>query len=394
MRLVRYLLLFLLVAAVGGFTMVFGPSILERYRSTHEHAAHERYQCAMHPQIISDRPGNCPICQMPLQRVDDAGTPIAANARKPLFYRHPMRADVSSPVPARDEMGMDYIPVYADDLSGKSSGVPGHASFDLPLERQQLIGVRRTKVERRALDEEIRAVGRVAYDPSLYQAIVEYREALIARNRIKDSDLPEAHDGAGSIVRAAALRLRQLGVGEQQMREIAESGRDPVNLLLPGKSIWVYAQVYEYEIDLVRAGAAATITAPSAPGKTFTARVASVDPILNVATRTARVRMQVATPDANLRPESFVQVKIRIPSAPGLVIPSDAVLHTGEQQVVFVVEGDGSFEPRAITVGRESQGSTEVLSGLKEGEEIVTSANFLIDSESRFRAALAAFARK
>ena len=391
------LLLIVLGAVIGGAAVYFGSPAVDRLlQSAAEHPSAGRYQCPMHPQIVSDKPGICPICQMKLQRVDEAEQPAQAERaeRKPIFYRHPMRPDVTSPVPAKDEMGMDYIPTYMDDLGGAQSEVPGHAAFTLSGERQQLIGVRKARVERKPLEEEIRAVGKVAYDPGLYQAIVEYREAITAKQRLKDSRLPEAHEGANAVVRAATLRLKQMGVSEQQIREIGEAGRDPVNLLLPGKSVWVYAQVYEYESDLVRPGAAATLTAPSLPGRTFAARVTSVDPILDAQTRTARVRMQVATPGEELRPESFVQVKIQVPSPPRLVIPSDAVLHTGEHQIVFVVKGEGTFEPRSIVLGRETQGHVEVLSGLDEGDEIVTSANFLIDSESRFRAALAAFEKR
>lgn len=391
------LLLFALFVGAGAAAVFVGPDALQKLRSEHSVGAHAaKYQCAMHPQIVSDEPGNCPICQMKLQRVDDGVSAAAAQApaeRKPLFYRHPMRPDISSPVPAKDEMGMDYIAVYMDDLSAENSAVPGHAAFTLPTDRQQLIGVRRSRVERKGLDEEIRAVGKVAYDPALYQAMVEYREAQTARQHLQGSSLSEAHEGANAVLRASTLRLRQLGVSDQQLREMSESGKDPVNLLLPGKSVWIYAQVYEYESDLVRPGATATITAPSLPGRTLTARVTSVDPILDATTRTARVRMQVATPDSELRPGSFVQVKIRVPSPPRLVIPNDAVLHTGEHDVVFVVQGEGRFEPRSVTIGRETQGHAEILTGLSEGEEIVTSANFLIDSESRFRAALAAFGK-
>src|SRR5579862_4475070 len=200
------------------------------------------YQCAMHPQIVSDQPGTCPICGMKLERVDDpalaARRQAGAGTRgAPLFYRHPMRPDVTSPVPAKDEMGMDYVPVYEADVAG-TSDVPGHAAFTLSAARQQLIGVTRARVERRRLDGEIRAVGVVAYDPALYQAIVEYREALEARRQLGESAMSEARRGADAIVRAAVLRLRQLGIADQQLPAIAAAEQGPANLLLPGKTAW------------------------------------------------------------------------------------------------------------------------------------------------------------
>ena len=391
------------------------------------------YQCAMHPQIVSDKPGICPICQMRLMPVEEvapseaaarssddassaapasavdasagpaspangaaaasgaAGVPVAAGEHgKPLFYRHPMRADVTSPVPAKDEMGMDYIPVYEHEVSGAASEVPGHAPFTLSVERQQLIGVRRDVVRRRPLEIEIRAVGKVAYDPQLYQAVVEYREALKAKAQIQNSPWAGARDGASALLRGAALKLRQQGISDAQLAVLAKEG-DPVNLLLPGKSIWVYVQVYEYEFELVRPGQPLTITAPSLPGRSFAASIVAIDPIVNATTRTARVRALVPTPDADLRPETFVHAYVRVPLGETLAVPEDAVLDTGERQIVFVVRGPGTFEPRAVRLGREAQGYYEVLAGLEEGDEVVTSANFLIDSESRFRAALAAF---
>src|SRR5438477_7404062 len=137
-----------------------------------------RYQCAMHPQIVSDEPDICPICGMRLQKVEGPSEGEAQQKGKIVFYRHPMRPDITSPTPAKDEMGMDYIPVYESELSGGEGAVPGHAAFTLSPERQQLIGVKTEEVERRPLDVEIRTVGKVAYDPGLYQAFVEYREAL------------------------------------------------------------------------------------------------------------------------------------------------------------------------------------------------------------------------
>ena len=344
-----------------------------------------RYQCAMHPQIVSDKPGVCPICQMTLQRVDDQ----PGGRGRIVFYRHPMRPEVTSPRPAKDEMGMDYVPVYEEDLRGEGE-IPGHAAFTLSAERQQLIGVRTDTVERRSLAVAIRAVGKVAYDPGLYQAIVEYREALRAKSALAGASMPEARAGADTLVRAAALKLRQQGISEAQVRDMA---RDPVSLLLPGKETWIYAQVYEYEIELVQPGQEMVVTVPSLPGRTFRATVVAVDPIVNATTRTARVRARVSTPDVVLRPETFVNVALQVPLGEKVAVPEGAVLDTGRQRIVFVVQGEGRFAPRAVELGREAQGWYEVLDGVAPGERVVTSANFLIDSESRFRSAVAAFAK-
>lgn len=392
--------LLLAVASVGG---LYALGMLPHGESSSMTGRAEKgvYQCAMHPQIVSDEPGICPICQMKLQRVDDAEgggategrEAVSSAARKPKFYRHPMRADVVSSEPAKDEMGMAYIPVYEDEPQANGTDVPGHASFTLTAERQQLIGVTKARIERRPLEIEIRAVGRVAYDPKLYQAVVEYREATRSKRGIADSPLREAQSGADALVRGARLKLRQLGLSEDQIGMVTKGTGDPVELLLPGKSVWVYAQVYEYEAPLVKPGQAMVVTSPALPGVRFTTQVMAIDPILDPMTRTTRVRGLVSTPDATLRPESFVDVTIKVPLGEKLAVPEESVLDTGDHQIVFAVKDDGIFEPRAVALGREAQGYYEVQSGLSEGEQVVTSANFLIDSESRFRAALAAYKR-
>lgn len=395
----RFAILLLLLVA-GGLGYAVRPHLDQWQRGERGAApapagSHAIYQCAMHPQIVSDRPGICPICRMTLQRVDAPEhlplPPVAAPAEHvPVFYRHPMRADVTSPVPAKDEMGMDYLPVYADD-AGPIGDVPGRAGFTLSSARQQLIGVTRAVVERRQLEGEIRAVGTVAYDPALYQAMIEYHEAVASRRALGEMALPEAAAGADAIVRAAALRLRQLGLGEPQIRALGRGAQQPLDLLLPGTTAWVYAQVYEYEMSAVRAGQRVSITAPSQPGRTYTGRVVTVDPILDPATRTARVRIDVPTPDASLRPQTFVQATIHTPTQEVVAVPVEAILPSGERHIAFVVTGEGTFTPRAVRVGQQAGGYYQVLDGLAPGEEVVTSANFLIDSESRFRAALSAF---
>jgi len=237
----------------------------------------------------------------------------------------------------------------------------------------------------------VRANGTVAYDPGLFEALIEYQQALRARAALAGSTLPEAQAGADALVRASAIRLRQKGASEQQVAAIARGDTAPLNLLLPGKSVWVYAQVYEYELGLIRPGQWMTITAPSLPGRVLGARVAGIDPILDPATRTARVRALVPTPHGELRPESFVDVVIDVPLGERLAVPEDAVLDVGTRQIVFVVRGEGEFEPRTVQLGQEAGGYREVRSGVVAGEDVVVGANFLIDSESRFRAAVSAF---
>jgi Cu(I)/Ag(I) efflux system membrane fusion protein len=342
------------------------------------------YQCSMHPQIVSREPGQCPICQMELEQVEE--TPHeqsrragAGQERRILFYRNPMNADVTSLTPMKDEMGMDYIPVYSDEGAQQGGDVPGHAAFTLTAERQQLIGVTRAKAATKDLTKVIRTAGKVAYDPDLYRAIVEYRQA--------------ARGGSPEIARAATLRLRQMGVSEDLIKVMSAPDHDPENLLLPGKEAWVYAQIYEYELDLVRTGQEVTVTAPSLTAHTYAARVVAVDSVLDSKTRTARARILVPTPERNLRPETFVHVDIEVPLGRKLAIPAEAVLDTGERQFVFVVSGPGTFEPRTVVLGPRAGGDFEVVSGVAEGEEVVASANFLIDSESRVPAPRAAFTK-
>ncbi len=306
------------------------------------------YQCSMHPQIISDKPGKCPICGMDLEPVEEttvAPTTAAPKEHKILFYRNPMRADVTSSTPMKDEMGMDYAPVYADEIDATEVNVPGHAAFTLSTEREQLIGVTRGKVELRDLTIDIRTVGQVAYDPDLYQTILEYREAL-------------HRDGAESVSGAAGLRLRQMGLSDEMIKELAGPGHDPKSLLLPGKEVWVYAQFYEYEIGLVQPGQTVKIVGPSVPGQGYTAKVVAVDPILNPTTRTARARILVATPDENLRPGTFVHVTLEIPFGKKLAVPFDAVLDTGENQIVFAVKGAGDIR---TPFGEAGPGSGRLL---------------------------------
>lgn len=303
------------------------------------------YQCPMHPQIIRSEPGTCPICGMTLQRVDDAapGGPAVA----------------------------------------------GHASIVLTPERQQAIGVTRAPVERRMLTREIRAAARVANDPGLYEALIEYREAARTRSAVSASALREPAVSGDPLVRAAVLKLRRMGIGEHELGALAAI--DPTSLILPGPRVWIYAQVFEEDVPFITPGMPVVVEVPSQPGRTYSSTVFAIDPMVSVESRTVRVRALVSTPDASLRPDTYVTAVFQASLGEQLAVPRAAILDAGTQRLVFVVTDDGRFSPREVTLGPGADGWAVVLDGLAAGEQVVTSANFLVDSESRLRAALAAF---
>lgn len=357
-----------------------------------------RYHCPMHPTYASDRPGDCPICGMRLVPIESEKSHSSAvpslatpKEKKPKFYRHPMNPEVTSPVPMQDEMGMDYVPVYEDDgeeTVGKDA-VPGLAPVQFSEQREQLIGVKTSPVVRRDLSKVIRASGRIAYDPDLYSAVVEYREALKSWKKVKQSPWAEVRERADGLVSASVLRLRQMGLSDSQIDRLGRAKRDPTNLLLAseGGSVWVYAQIFEYESGLVKTGQKMAITSVAFPGRTFYGQVVAVDTILDPETRTLRVRGEVPA-EGLLKPEMYVDVRIPISLGRRLAVPEEAVMNTGTRHIAFVRTDAGRFEPREVTVGQEAEDAVEVLAGLKEGEEVVTSSQFLIDSESKLKAAL------
>ena len=357
------------------------------YRHGHpSHAAHQeaRYHCPMHPTYVSDRPGDCPICGMKLVPIE----PQQAAPDKILYYRNPMNPQATSRVPMKDSMGMDYVPVYAEEASEAS--VPGQASTVISAKKRQLIGMKSEVVSRRHLKLTVRASGSVAYDPELYNAIAEHHSAMIARGNVKDSPWPDVHERAEALVRASALRLRQLGLSEAQIDSYTGHETVPTNLLLGGLggSVWVYAQIYEYEISLIHPGLEAAITTPAYPGKTFRGTVKSVDPNLSMETRSLRVRIEVPNPGGLLKLEMFVNAAIKADLGEKLALPESALLDSGVRKTAFVDLGEGRIEPREVRVGRQADGYYELLSGVREGETVVTTANFLIDSESKLKAAL------
>ena len=291
---------------------------------------------------------------------------------------------------------MDYVPGYAE--ARPESGAPGQAAITLSQERRQLIGMKTEPVAKRDLAAVVRASGRVAYDPDLYNAVAEHRAAVRAREKVQGSSYPDVLERSESLVRASALRLRQLGLSEEQIAECGRTDEPPVNLLVGGGghggAVWVYAQIYEFEIGMVRPGQAAEMTTPAYPGRKFRGTVKSLDPVLSSETRSLKARIEAQDPEGLLKLEMYVNTVIRVSLGWKLALPESALLDSGERKLAFVDLGGGRIEPRELSLGQEAEGYYEVLGGLREGERVVTSANFLIDSESKLKAAISGAGKK
>ncbi|HTN52912.1 MAG TPA: efflux RND transporter periplasmic adaptor subunit, partial [Anaeromyxobacter sp.] len=414
-----------------------------------------QYQCPMHPTIVQDHPGDCPICGMKLVKVEGGAAGGGQKAeRKVLFYRSPMDPKQTSPAPRKDEMGMDYLPVYSDEV-GAAPPVEGLATVDIDPSRQQLIGLTTAPVERGQVAAGWRTVGKVAidevrvhrmnvkvsgfvsnahnnfvgmaiqkgdpifclYSPELVAAQEEYLLAVRTRDGLRSGGA-RGNDG-DELVAAARRKLELWDVPESELARIQREGRPSKDVmffapasgvitrkdavdgarLVAGDTpieivdltrVWVLADVYEGELRHVKVGMPASLTLKAYPGRAFHGRVTFVDPLLDPKTRTVSVRLEFPNPGGELKPEMFGEVVLQGNARQALRIPADAVIDSGTKSVVFISLGEGRFQPREVKLGDSDGQFTEVISGVSEGERVVTRANFLIDSESRLRASLAA----
>jgi len=435
---------------VGGTLVV--PR-LHRHQARLEPAKAALYRCPMHATYTSDKPGDCPICGMKLVSLEraDADEP---SKRRIAFYRSPMDPAETSPVPRKDSMGMDFVPVYQDEVTAAGE-IYGLAGVTIDAQRQQLIGLRTAEVTRGPISGDWRTVGRVAvdetrvrkvnvkvdgfveklfvdfvgkpvrrgeplfalYSPDLLNVQNDYAMAVRMRSQL------DGGTAGDDLVAAARRRLELWDVPRSGIAHLDHGGaplRDltlvsPISGVVTAKNVvqgsriaagdtpfeitdlsqvWVLADAHESDLPRVKLGTPVSLTLEAVPNQMFQGKVSFIEPVLDAKTRTAKVRLVFANPSGELRPEMFGEVVFHTRPHLGLRVPADSIIDSGDRKVVFVAPGDGRFEPRIVQAGDSAGDLVEILSGVQATEHVVVRASFLVDSESRLKAALAALAAK
>ena len=345
------------------------------------------------------------------------------------------------------DCGMPLVPIYADEAGGgqrTTGGVAGYSNVSVPSARQQLIGVKLGKAEVRDLSRTIRTIGRVTVDErrlaqvrAKFEGFVEHLEVNFTGAAVRrgqplmsiyspdvlstENELILASRSSGqfrsTLGEAARRRLLLWDMSPGEIDQVVRTGkplrsivlRSPADGVVLTKNavagarvmptdtlyeigdlshVWILADVYESDLQYARIGQAAQVTVASVPGRTWLGRVTFLSPTLDPATRTAKVRIEIDNAGSILKPDMFADVILRAPIGSVLAVPDSAVLQTGTRSIVFVDRGNGQFEPRQVVTGARAEGFYEIRSGMVAGETVAVDANFLIDSESRLKAAV------
>ncbi len=425
-------------------------------------AGKQLWTCGMHPQVIQDEPGQCPICGMdlvPLRNQGDGGAAGTGQSgggsgeREILFYRNPMDPSITSPVPRKDDMGMDYVPVYADEAEAAASQ---GAVVTIDPAVQQNMNVTTTKVTRTDITRQIRTVGYLDYDQERMVSVTTKYPGFIEKTHVNYIGQPvkrgqplfeiyspelvqteqellsaaryvqtlsgapeEVRERSGKLLEAARQRLTWWDITADQIRRMEETGQVFRTLTVvapasgvvmkrmaglegmavrPGmevlhiadmSNLWMTVEVFEDQLAWVDVGSPATISLTYYPGETFRGRVRYIEPEVSEKTRTIQLTLAVPNPGGRLRVGMYATVTFEpVAARNAIAVPANAVLRTGERNVVIVALGDGRFAPREVVLGPQGDGFVQVLEGLNDGDEVVTSAQFLIDSESNLREAI------
>jgi len=408
-------LMFVLVAAiVGGGTVVLVPACRRDAP-----AESVEYFCAMHPQIVRDRPGDCPICGMKLEK-RQKGDAAAAHQHAPPSTSG--RTTITIPPERRQLLGVRTEAAREEDVSRDIKTV-GRVSID-----ERRIHHQHTKFEGYVEHLQVSFTGQLVqkgdallsiHSPELVAMQEEYLAAYRAQARLSQSPLESVARGSTDLLAAARQRLLLWDIRPADIERLERSGEvrrsldlhaerggyvvektafhgmrvtpaDTLFKIADLSHLWVMADLYEGELPWVRLGQPADVTAVHAPGRMWKGPVTWIAPTVDPQARTIKVRVEIDNPGDVLKPEMFADITLHGDTHRALVVPDSAVIETGGKPLVFVDHGEGVYEPRPIEAGPKNGERIEVLSGLAVGERVVVSASFLIDSESSLKAAISA----
>ncbi len=381
-----------------------------------EQTAKPLFTCPMHPFIIKDTPGTCPICAMELiKKIDGAanGATMTAEQRQ----QAEMLGHVSMSTTQRVMANVATVAVKQSTLNKEINAV-GIVQFDQSRQAKVTawIAGRIDQLHVNKVGDIVSKDKPVAeiYSPDLVATQQEYLLAVKSRDQLKNSSIAAISQNGEGLVTSAKQRLMLFGVKESQILELEKAGKPnirlPIYTPLSGvviekmmqqgqyvntgevlfsiadlSQVWVEVEVYENEFANIHLGQQVEIRSQSFPGKPFSGRIAYIYPFLDPKTRTIKARVEMANPGMRLKPDMFVNAIIKVPLGKAIVVPVTALIDTGKRQVVWVEMSPGMFEPRDVQVGQKTDEKVQILAGLKVGDKVAVSGGYLIDSESQLK---------